>query len=432
VEPSSPAPQEEEPVGDQVIAPSSTMTPTVQVPTWAAEPEVVPPPVSSREEAIAEVLRDALAQGHSDEALAGILRKVLDGASPQSALAAQVVEPVRAESAPEPAVQPEPQGPVAELTVAVAPEVVVPEMVGPETVLQDTTVQETFAVEPARDVETTFYEAPAFEVPDFEPVFEVAAAEAAAYDLPVHEAPVPGATMFEVPVFEPRATTPSVDPFAPVAPAPAWVLSPATSMWGPPTMSATLWGEPATPVVPRTSTYTPIWDEFSAPAARSEPVESSLFEERTEDVLFVEVTEEAHAEQLLDDADEALVELEPAVAEVQLEDTALEDVVFEDVVFEDTVLEETVLEDTVAEDAEVDDVLLEDTLIEEPVVEDAVAEELAPLLARTASDPAPSMSFDSTTIMPPLSLLPPLPGSRGRGRPPVPPAPRRPPRRGVS
>jgi hypothetical protein len=35
------------------------------------------------------------------------------------------------------------------------------------------------------------------------------------------------------------------------------------------------------------------------------------------------------------------------------------------------------------------------------------------------------MSFDSTTIMPPLSLLPPLPGSRGRGRPPVPPAPSR-------
>jgi hypothetical protein len=35
------------------------------------------------------------------------------------------------------------------------------------------------------------------------------------------------------------------------------------------------------------------------------------------------------------------------------------------------------------------------------------------------------MSLDSTTIMPPLSLLPPLPGSRGRGRPPVPPSPSR-------
>ena len=56
---------------------------------------------------------------------------------------------------------------------------------------------------------------------------------------------------------------------------------------------------------------------------------------------------------------------------------------------------------------------------------EAVAEELAPVLARTASDPAPMMSFDSTSVMPPLSLLPPLPGSRGRGRPPVPPAPSR-------
>ncbi len=46
------------------------------------------------------------------------------------------------------------------------------------------------------------------------------------------------------------------------------------------------------------------------------------------------------------------------------------------------------------------------------------------MLARTASDPAPFMSLDATTVMPPLSLLPPLPSSRGRGRPPVPPASR--------
>jgi hypothetical protein len=71
---------------------------------------------------------------------------------------------------------------------------------------------------------------------------------------------------------------------------------------------------------------------------------------------------------------------------------------------------------------------VEQSSVEESVEEElleAVAEELAPLLARTASDPAPMMSFDSTTVMPPLSLLPPLPGSRGRGRPPVPPAPSR-------
>ncbi|MBW8766316.1 MAG: hypothetical protein JF630_08870 [Geodermatophilales bacterium] len=67
----------------------------------------------------------------------------------------------------------------------------------------------------------------------------------------------------------------------------------------------------------------------------------------------------------------------------------------------------------------------------ERVVEDAtevagVEEgELAPVLARTASDPAPmTMSLDATSVMPPLSLIPPLPGSRPRGLPPVPPSSR--------
>jgi hypothetical protein len=47
-------------------------------------------------------------------------------------------------------------------------------------------------------------------------------------------------------------------------------------------------------------------------------------------------------------------------------------------------------------------------------------------LARTASDPAP-LSLDTTSVMPPLSLLPPLPSSRQRGgRPPVPPSAGRP------
>jgi hypothetical protein len=65
--------------------------------------------------------------------------------------------------------------------------------------------------------------------------------------------------------------------------------------------------------------------------------------------------------------------------------------------------------------------------VEAPVVDEQMAEaevaELAPVLARTASDPAPMVSLDSTTVMPPLTLLPPLPSSRGRGRgrPPVPP-----------
>jgi hypothetical protein len=57
--------------------------------------------------------------------------------------------------------------------------------------------------------------------------------------------------------------------------------------------------------------------------------------------------------------------------------------------------------------------------------EAAQPEVAAPLLARTASDPAP-LSLDATTVMPPLSLLPPLPSSRHRGRPPVPPVSRPP------
>jgi hypothetical protein len=73
----------------------------------------------------------------------------------------------------------------------------------------------------------------------------------------------------------------------------------------------------------------------------------------------------------------------------------------------------------------------------DPVAETTVAEtagsaadlEVAPVLSRTASDPAPvgrSMTMDQTTVMPPLSLLPGSP-SWGRGLPPVPPRTGRPP-----
>ncbi len=79
--------QEEETVGDQVIAPPSTHgLDRWRCPPGPPSPRSTAASVSSREEAIAEVLRSALAQGHSDEALAGILRKVLAGASPQTAL----------------------------------------------------------------------------------------------------------------------------------------------------------------------------------------------------------------------------------------------------------------------------------------------------------------------------------------------------------
>jgi hypothetical protein len=85
--------QEEEPVEqDDVSTSLRTEVRPAEFPTWA-EPEPVAEPVSRREEAIAEVLRAALAQGHSDEALTAILRKVLDGASPQAALTAEAAAP---------------------------------------------------------------------------------------------------------------------------------------------------------------------------------------------------------------------------------------------------------------------------------------------------------------------------------------------------
>jgi len=447
--PSPPARQEEEPVGDQVIAPSSSMTQTVEVPTWAAEPEALPSSASSREEAIAEVLRSALAQGHSDDALAGILRKVLAGASPQTALTAPdapvvsltpqvvladdllpdvasfpfaasdveapVAETFTQESAPPSDVGTDVADPVelsadryadVEMRVAEFPaaEVTASQIVVPEVVMEEPApVLETPVHEAPANESTVFeaaYEAPASETPVFETVpLEELAFETPAFDLPVHEVPATGATMFEVPVFEPRAATPGVrpvDPFASVSPSwtptPAWVLSPATSMWGPPSMSATLWGEPASPVIP---TSTPIWGEVASPEPVA-PVDGSLFEEPVQGFPEETATD-------VDDVDEV----------------AADEVAADEVVADEPAADSSGEEPEAATHAEIDETVVADVLDDESI------EELAPVLARTASDPAPMMSFDSTSVMPPLSLLPPLPGSRGRGRPPVPPAPSR-------
>src|SRR3954447_9417702 len=119
--PPSAARQEEETVGDQVIVPPSTTDRPVEVPTWAAEPEVTAASVSPREEAIADLLRGALAQGHSDEALAGILRTVLAGASPRPALTDP--EPGPPPFAEPPLPEPAPAEPVPSEPVSPAPEV---------------------------------------------------------------------------------------------------------------------------------------------------------------------------------------------------------------------------------------------------------------------------------------------------------------------
>ncbi len=91
--PPSVAHREEDPVELQDWTPSSTsFDPPAATPGWGiAEPAA--PSVSSREEAIAEVLRAAINEGRSEESLTGILRRVMDGASPADALAETPFEP---------------------------------------------------------------------------------------------------------------------------------------------------------------------------------------------------------------------------------------------------------------------------------------------------------------------------------------------------
>jgi hypothetical protein len=105
--------QEDSTVRAPDVAPASAIEPDVAAPRWA-EPEALPAHDASREAAIAEVLRTALAQGHSDEALADILRRVLAGTAPQAALS----EP--ALPAPAPSVEPPAADPLG-MSVPVSP-----------------------------------------------------------------------------------------------------------------------------------------------------------------------------------------------------------------------------------------------------------------------------------------------------------------------
>ncbi|WP_143030350.1 hypothetical protein [Blastococcus aurantiacus] len=305
---------------------SSGRTPVEEPPAASSTPV-------SREEAIAEVLRAALAEGHSDDALAGILRRVVAGDAPQTA----------------------PVEPAAVLATEPAP-------AAPET-------------GPAVDV------AP-------EPVAEVAAVTDLFGPVPTPAAPAP-------------------------APAPAPATAPATPA-AVPSLSTGLWGEviaaPAV-VAPADEPDAPIRAEVAharpTPAAEtpSTPAEeplagTSLFgapapaTTAPEQVAETDVAAPAETGTDLDGAGST----EAAVAETAVPETA---------VAETAVAETTVAETTVA----------------------AAELEVAPVLARTASDPAPvgrSMTMDETTVMPPLSLLPGSP-SRGRGLPPVPPRTGRPP-----
>ncbi len=298
------APREEEPVELQDWTPSSA--PLVEAPAdWDVPAVPAARSASSREEAIAEVLRAALDEGRSDEALPGLLRKVMDGAAPAVALAETPVVPAVEEPVAEP--------------VAVEPAAVVePVVVEP-------------VVEYAPEPEAVEY-AP-------EPVAEVVP-EPVAVAEPVDETPV---------VVE----TPAVDRSAPAP------------LFG----SELGWDDPVS---------SSLWAEIASPARSAAPAP----------VVLPEAPAEVEAV-----AVEAVVAVETA-AEVVAE------------------VEETEVEETEVQQA----------VVEQAAVEETAVEELAdaPLLARTASDPAP-LSLDATSVMPPLSLLPPLPSSRRGGRPPVPP-----------
>ncbi|MGY1833837.1 hypothetical protein ACI79P_01850 [Blastococcus sp. SYSU DS0510] len=325
--------QEESTVRDQATAPPSASTSGAEeLPTWAAEPhQPAAPAASARQEEIAEALRDALAQGHSDDALAGILRKMLAGDSPREALA----EPgLPLAVADEPALPAEPTAPVVDVPVL-------------------------DAVRPTEPVVADLL---------FAPATTLAAA-------PEPVVPAPSFPLFDVPAAP-----------APVSAGLGWGGSPA---------GIPLWGEPVP--APPIADDAPIWADVLSPAPA--PVQ------------------------------------EPVAEEAVLEETVLEETVLEETVLEETVLEETVAEEPVPDEVPAEATAVEATAVEEAAVEEAAVEEVAveepgillaeaaPLLARTASDPAPlAMSLDATTVMPRISLLPPMPGARGRGLPPVPPS----------
>ncbi|MGY1885485.1 hypothetical protein ACI799_09315 [Blastococcus sp. SYSU DS0753] len=413
--------QEEFTVRDQATAPPSTSTTGADgLPTWAApSPEPAAPAPSARQEEIAEALRDALAQGHSDEALAGILRKMLAGDSPREAL----TEPVQAEPV------------LPALDLPGAGDAFLPEPV--------TTTPELVDHEPVRS-ELPVVEPDPLDTPLFASVGEQPVTSSP--PAPALVVPEPVGAVSSFPLFD--------DPLPPAAPAP----TSADLGWGSSAADTALWGEPvlARPV----GTDSPIWADVLGGAPTS-PAPLEVATVAGEAALVVEdggaaVVDESPVPAVEDDwvpfavaedavelpaetAAEVVAEASPAEATVAEEvvaadavaeealaaDAIAAEALGEEAIAADTVAEEVVAEEAIAADAVAEEAIAADAVAEEAIAADAVAEE--PLLARTASDPAPlTLSSDATTVMPRVSLLPPLPGARGRGLPPVPPASGRP------
>ncbi|MGY2127665.1 hypothetical protein [Blastococcus sp. SYSU DS0617] len=419
--------QKEETVGDQVIAPpSTTFEERVESPTWTGSasapddsftadafvgepvtggtsiaelPAAVPSP-ASREEAIAEVLRAALAEGHSDDALAGILRRVVAGDSPQAAL----VEPSPGVAADDSPSSPVIETPAAELLVTEAPVTEAPEVELTEATLPEVALAE---------VELPVAELPEVELPVAElPEVELPVAE---LSVPVLAEPLEVALAAEPVAASATAAGSISDLFGPVA-TPAPTPAAASTPVGPAPVS--LWGEVTPAPVADIRAEEP-GTAIRAQATPAQPAPATELPSPPVDVPAVGTS----------------LFGEPAAADPGTHTVGDQRTRTESPVTEGPVTEGPVTECPVTEGAVTESPAMGSAAVESPAAESAAVEagtgmdlEAAPVLARTASDPAPvgrSMTLDQTTVMPPLSLLPGSP-SRGRGLPPVPPRTGRP------
>jgi hypothetical protein len=367
-------------------------------PTWSGpirttEPSVPSPPARQKEETVGDQViappsmpaaqpaevpvwaaePDAAAAPSREEAIAEVLRSALAQGHSDEALAG-ILRKVLAGASPQTAL-PEPQLDEPRLLepAPVLDDVALPNVVADLALDDDLDLAREAAMDTAIDLPVVRLPLPEL------PVAELSGAELPATDLPVPDQ--------RVQLFAP-------EPVAAALPAlPDWVDSASQS---------SLWGESA--AVPNPGhADSPIWAEV----VRHEPVE-----------VVVEAVVEPAPWSLFGSVPSAPTESvaveEVAAATLIVE--AVESVVPETVVVETAVPETVVVES--ATDAPAAEEVTTAAEGQQPLLEPA------PLLARTASDPAP-MSLDETSVMPPLSLLPPLPGTRGRGRPPVPPvAPR--------
>jgi hypothetical protein len=264
--------QEEETVQDDLSAGVADVSTAADGPAWAPH-EAAPAPSSPREVAIAEVLREALARGHSDESLTSILRRVLDGAPPRTAL----------EDEPLPAPVTDTETPIAEAPVVEAPVAEAP-------VLEDPAVEDPV-------LETPVLETPVAEDPVAEdPVAEVPAVEEPAVEAPVAEVPAVEAPVVEAPGAEPDAAAPAADLWSealPVCAEPVPEPVPASaepfSMWSEPGAAA---AAPAAITVVAAEPVTPAQED---PEVTQQVAEEAVAEEPPADPGWADIVLHAPA-----------------------------------------------------------------------------------------------------------------------------------------